>query len=227
MVLRDRLQRLLKLRFAILYPIGFYLALAPNIYPDGFSLRCGVPVLLAGVMMRLWSNGYAIKMGKLTISGPYAIVRNPLYVGTALIILGFAVILKILLPGVIFFVAFVLVYRRTIMSEEKMLADKFGEAYLEYKRVVPALFPTMSPYVKGEKWPFSWQRLWESREHKIFIWMSLTVIGFYLKTKLAVEHESIDQGMVWLMVGAISLVVLDVLGELVRRKQKIGVDSGV
>jgi hypothetical protein len=210
----------MKLRFAILYPIGLYLAIFT--YPDGHSLRWGVPVLLAGVLVRLWSNGYAIKMGKLTTSGPYAFVRNPLYVGTSLIILGFAVILKILLPGVIFFAAIILVYRRTIMSEEKMLADKFGEAYLDYKRSVPALFPTISPYMKGEKWLFSWQRLWESREHKVCLWMSIIVIGFHLKTRLLIDRGSVDAGIVWLVAAVIALVCLDILGEVIRGKQKAG-----
>ncbi|MEI8013063.1 MAG: isoprenylcysteine carboxylmethyltransferase family protein, partial [Candidatus Omnitrophota bacterium] len=174
-----RVKRLLRLRFAVLYPLGVYLILCA--VPDNASLRAGAGFLLAGLFIRLWSNGYAIKLDRLTTSGPYAWVRNPLYLGTALILWGVFVMLKLIVPGAVFFGVMAAVYARTIRNEEKMLAEKFGAAYLAYRAHVPAMWPALAPYAPGEKWSFSVDRLWFSREHKVVLWVTIGVIGFYLK----------------------------------------------
>jgi protein-S-isoprenylcysteine O-methyltransferase Ste14 len=216
--LADRLQRLFKFRFAVFYPVVLYLALFCNI--DRRYLFPGTMVMLAGAAVRLWSNCYAIKMDKLTTSGPYAFVRNPLYLGTAMIMLGVAVVLNIYPLGGVFFAVAAIVYYRTIRSEERMLTKKFGEDFLDYLRHVPAMIPRLTPYTKGEKWPFSRQRLWESREHKILIWLAIAVIAFLLKETLWVERQSVTSGAVGLIALAVALTLLDLLGEVVRKRQK-------
>lgn len=66
----------------------------------------GCCIVAAGLLIRSWANGYAIKMDKLTTSGPYAFVRHPLYAGTLLMLIGFTVILNSHWWGVLFIFIF-------------------------------------------------------------------------------------------------------------------------
>ena len=213
-----RIKRLFRLRFAVLYPLAVYLVFFTT--PDDRLTPTGVAVMLAGILMRLWSNGYAIKLDKLTTSGPYAFVRNPLYVGTGLILLGFAVMLKIFWVGIIFFIMLAAVYARTIRNEEKMLTDKFGAAYLDYHARVPAMWPTPFAYRAGDKWPFSFERLWHSREHKVVLWVSIFVIAFHIKKEFMLEAERSDVKIMALIAAACVLGLLDAAGEYVRSRRK-------
>lgn len=215
-----RTQRLFRLRFAVLYPLGVYLVFFTA--PDDHYTGAGVAFMAAGMLLRLWSNGYAIKLDKLTTSGPYALVRNPLYLGTALILLGALVMMKALWAGIIFFALIAAAYTRTIRNEEKMLTDKFGAAYRDYRARVPAMWPTLRPYAAGEKWPFSMERLWHSREHKVVVWVSIVTIAFHVKKELALQGGHPDMKIVGLVAAACVLGLLDAVGEYVRARGKKG-----
>jgi protein-S-isoprenylcysteine O-methyltransferase Ste14 len=213
-----RIKRLFRLRFAVLYPLGIYLAVFA--VPDDTFTPWGLMIMAAGMGMRLWSNGYAIKMDKLTTAGPYAFVRNPLYVGTALIVLGAMVMFKLFITGTIFFVFVALAYTRTIRSEEKMLAEKFGAAYLDYRAKVPAMWPALRPYTAGEKWPFSGGRLWFSREHKVALWVGILAIGFHVKKEFMTDGVRWDAKIMGYAAAAALLLAIDLTGEYFRSRQK-------
>ncbi|MBF0330335.1 MAG: isoprenylcysteine carboxylmethyltransferase family protein [Candidatus Omnitrophica bacterium] len=215
-----RIKRLFRLRFAVFYPLAVYLAFFT--VPSIRSTACGAVFMVAGMFMRLWSNGYAIKMDKLTTSGPYAYVRNPLYVGTGLILLGVVVMLKLFWVGLITFAVLAAVYTRTIRSEQKMLTDKFGAAFLDYCAKVPAMWSAFTPYEAGDKWPFSWQRVWDSREHKVVLWLTIVVIGFQLKREFMIEGERSHVRIIVMVAIACCLALADVLGEVYRHRQKKG-----
>src|ERR1700704_686256 len=133
MNISQRLKRSFKPRFAVIYPFGIYVLLFCSL--DEFSLRRGIGYIIAGMLIRLWSNGYAIKNDKLTTSGPYAFVRNPLYLGTFLIAIGFVISLKSQpawlewIGGSIFLLALSFMYYKTINAEQGMLLTKFKNAY--------------------------------------------------------------------------------------------------
>jgi protein-S-isoprenylcysteine O-methyltransferase Ste14 len=216
----DHFRRWSKLRFAILYPAAvcaiFFCV------PDDASFRRGFLIMAVGMLIRLWSNCYAIKMGKLTTSGPYAFVRNPLYLGTGIIVVGAAVLLKAYVAGAVVFAVAAAVYFRTILSEQRRLTKNFGEAFLDYMKHVPAIIPRLTPYANGEKWPLSWQRLWESREHKVVIWAVIIVIAFHLKEEFLVEKETLGMRTILLIVGAFFLGALDIVADVIRHKLKKG-----
>jgi hypothetical protein len=212
---KHRLKRYSRLRFAIFYPLTAYLVFFSS--PDERSLFPAFVFLVMGVALRLWSNGYAIKMGKLTTSGPYGVVRNPLYLGTMLIALGIVVLLREYWLGAIFAIVMGFTYRRTIMQEEKMLEERFGADYRDYKGSVPGLWPGLRVYAKGEKWPFSWQRLWESREHKIVLWVIITVIAFELKKDLVVDRMPFSITQAGMITGLVLLVMTDIGLEYFKR----------
>jgi protein-S-isoprenylcysteine O-methyltransferase Ste14 len=217
-----RLQRSFKPRFAVIYPFGFFVLFFCSL--DEASIRAGIGFIIAGMLIRLWSNGYAIKNDKLTTSGPYAFVRNPLYLGTFLISIGFVIVLKSEPPllewivGSIFLLALSFMYYRTINAEQGMLLAKFKDAYKDYCKQVPAMVPCLIPYSKGEKWPFSLQRLINSKEHKPVFWIIILLVGFYLKTRLALEHKPMTE-MSWTLSGmAISLILIDAAYEFNKKK---------
>jgi protein-S-isoprenylcysteine O-methyltransferase Ste14 len=215
-----RFKRLFRLRFAVLYPLGLYLAVFTT--PSDLSTVIGGFFMVLGMFMRLWSNGYAIKMDKLTTSGPYAHVRNPLYVGTTLIFIGVLVMLQALWVGLAAFVVLGIVYTRTIRNEQKMLTDKFGQAFVDYCAKVPAMWPTFVPYAAGDKWPFSWRRVWDSREHKVVLWLGVVVTLFHLKKEWIVENGHVNTEMVVLILQACGLALVDLLSEYFRYRQKKG-----
>ncbi len=218
MNIKERLRRWFKPRFAILYPFGIFVILFANC--DDKSLESGIPFIIAGELIRLWANGYAIKSEKLTTSGPYALVRHPLYLGTMLIAVGFIVLLKIYYVGPALLVIMAIVYAGTIRKEEGMLEGKFKE-YADYRKKVPAMIPTPLPYREGEKWGFSFERLIRSQEYKPLLWIAVLVIVFYLKGKFFVEKEELDSKKLWLMITAVLLMAIDIAGEIVKwRKRK-------
>lgn len=216
MDLQHRLTRWFKPRFAITYPFGVLVLLFG--YCDDSSIRHGIGFIIAGVLVRLWSNGYAIKNDKLTISGPYAFVRNPLYLGTFLITLGFVIALNMGWLGVLFLAALSIAYYYTIQGEQGMLAAKFGETYRKYREKVPAMVPCFIPYTEGEKWPFNLKRLLDSKEHKPVFWIVILLVIFHLKSRLLIEHQTMS-GRSWGLVAlAVALILLDILYEFNKKK---------
>ena len=217
MDLAHRLQRSFKPRFAVIYPFGIFVALYGSC--DHRSIRAGIGYIIAGLLLRLWSNGYAIKNDKLTTSGPYAFVRNPLYLGTFLIAIGFVIVLKEMnWAGLAFIAALAYMYYQTIQDEQGMLTAKFGDAYRKYVSKVPAMVPCLLPYPEGEKWPFSLQRLINSKEHKPLFWVIILLIIFHLKTHLFLEHKPLTTKTLGLIALGSLLIALDICYEFNKKK---------
>lgn len=130
-------------------PLGFvfgalFLWIAPRHTTPG-KLVIGGAVALIGVLIRAWSTGHIVKNQKLTTTGPYAHTRNPLYLGSFLLALGFAVAAHWI--AIVLVIAFWLaVYGPTITRERDYLRGVYGEAYAEYERNVPAFFPRLSAW---------------------------------------------------------------------------------
>ncbi len=130
-------------------PLGFvfgalFLWLAPR-YTTTTTLAVGAAISLVGVLIRAWATGHIVKNQKLTTTGPYAHTRNPLYFGSFLLALGFAVathwIAVLLVVG--FWLA---VYGPTITRERDYLRSLYGDAYAEFEANVPAFVPRLMPW---------------------------------------------------------------------------------
>jgi protein-S-isoprenylcysteine O-methyltransferase Ste14 len=216
--LKKRFDRWFKLRFAIIYPFGVIVIFFHS--PSEAYFKIGLPIIIVGLLIRAWANGYAIKMEKLTTSGPYAYLRHPLYLGTMLIIIGFVIMLRVFFIGGALFVVMVAVYSKTIKKEEKMLEAKFKDIYIDYKKKVPAIFPTIFPYLQGEKWSFSFKRLVCNKEYKLFFWILILVVVFYLKEELVVEKEGMNI-KIWSFIVVVFLLGLtDLVTEIMNRRKK-------
>jgi protein-S-isoprenylcysteine O-methyltransferase Ste14 len=97
-------------------------------------------VSAAGLALRAWAAGHLAKNRTLATTGPYAWVRNPLYVGTLLAAAGLALAARAAGLASLFAAVFLLVYLPVIQLEEEHLRKLFPE-YEAYARRVPALLP--------------------------------------------------------------------------------------
>ncbi len=123
-------------------PFGFLLvaAFAWFSHPSVNSLLIGLPISVCGLALRAWAAGHLAKNSSLARSGPYASVRNPLYIGTLLVAAGLVVASRSIGLGVLFAAVFGLIYLPVIQLEEQHLRSLFPE-YAAYAREVPALLP--------------------------------------------------------------------------------------
>jgi len=126
--------------FAVLY---FWLA-----RPTWRFLGLGAMLIVPGLLIRALASGHVRKNESLTMSGPYAYTRNPLYLGSLLIGLGFAVASRSWWVGVVLVAMFFAIYVPVIRGEEKFLREKFPE-FEEYARRVPRMFPRIGRSSEG------------------------------------------------------------------------------
>ncbi len=101
-------------------------------------------LVLPGLMLRAAASGTVKKNRELTVTGPYAYTRNPLYLGSMLIAFGFAVALVSWLLAVVLAVGFAVIYIPVIASEEAFLRATFA-GFDTYCRRVPRLLPRLIP----------------------------------------------------------------------------------
>ncbi|HSC26381.1 MAG TPA: isoprenylcysteine carboxylmethyltransferase family protein, partial [Vicinamibacterales bacterium] len=140
-------------------PLGFLLAALYLAFarPTPGALLVGMPVALAGLVVRGWAAGHIVKNERLATSGPYAHTRNPLYLGSFLIAAGFAIAAhwSLLLVVIAFFV---LVYGPTMEREQANIRGRFPEAYAAWESNVPGFVPRLTPWSQpttGGAEPFS------------------------------------------------------------------------
>ena len=101
--------------------------------PTARSLAVGAAVAVVGEGLRIWAAGHLEKGSEVTASGPYRVTRHPLYVGSALIAIGFAIASARVAVAVLVVMYLALTYGAAIRGEESHLTEKFGAAYPEYR----------------------------------------------------------------------------------------------
>jgi protein-S-isoprenylcysteine O-methyltransferase Ste14 len=123
-------------------PFGFVLLVAFALLanPTPASVAFGFPISVLGLLIRGWAAGHLSKNQDLATSGPYAFVRNPLYIGTLTAAVGIVVACRNWVLAGIFAAAFVLVYLPVIELEEQHLRAIFPR-YGDYAEHVRRLLP--------------------------------------------------------------------------------------
>ena len=127
-------------------PLGFvfaavYLWLAK---PAWATLAGGSAIVICGLALRAAASGHVRKNEELTVTGPYQYTRHPLYLGSLIMALGFALAARsfwILGAIVLLFVA---VYWPVMIAEENFLRAQFP-SFVQYERDVPRLLPRLLP----------------------------------------------------------------------------------
>lgn len=133
--------------------------------PTVESLFWGLPLSLTGLHLRLWAAGHLTKNQRLVSTGPYAHLRNPLYLGTLLVAAGLVVAAREWILAAVFAAVFVLIYLPVIQEEEKHLRDLFP-AFDDYAREVPLLLPRLKPFAKGS---FRWTLYRRNKEYNALL----------------------------------------------------------
>ncbi|HTP13238.1 MAG TPA: isoprenylcysteine carboxylmethyltransferase family protein [Bacteroidota bacterium] len=138
-------------------PIPFLIAMVAFARPLAWTMLVGGCLAVAGELLRYWGVAYAGSLTRVTGSvgapevitaGPYAHVRNPLYVGNIFMYTGIGIMANALSPWLVVgaFLYFTFQYVEIVTLEEEFLAQKFGEQYNEFRRNVPAFLPRWIPY---------------------------------------------------------------------------------
>lgn len=135
-----------KIARRIRVPLGFvfaalYLWLA---HPSWTSMVWSLLLVAPGLWLRGYAAGYVNKNAEVTMTGPYAYTRNPLYLGSMLIAFGFAAASKDLWIVIALAVLFAVIYVPVIRSEEEYLRSAF-RGFDAYAAKVPRLLPRVAP----------------------------------------------------------------------------------
>ena len=112
--------------------------------PSVTSLAWSLLLVIPGLLLRAYASGYVKKNAELTMSGPYAYTRNPLYLGSILIAFGFAAAARSVWITLLLALLFLVIYAPTIYGEEQFLRSTFPE-FDSYAKRVPRLFPRFTP----------------------------------------------------------------------------------
>ena len=128
-------------------PLGFLFAAGYLWFsrPTWIWIAAGSACVAAGLAVRAAASGHIRKNRELTTSGPYAYTRNPLYLGSVLIAIGFAVAARNLWIALGATAMFITIYLPVVRAEEQYLRTAFS-GYDQYARQVPRFFPRLTPY---------------------------------------------------------------------------------
>ncbi len=156
---------------------GFTLIFLYFATPSNRSFMAGLPFIFIGIFIRGWAAGHLQRNRQLATSGPYAYVRDPLYLGRFFLLCGFAVMannrVTYILSAIGVMVFFLNYMPRKLRKENARLERHFGERYTEYHRYVRSLIPCLRPYGRRSKNRWRFVVFWrENREY----WLIFTVI---------------------------------------------------
>jgi protein-S-isoprenylcysteine O-methyltransferase Ste14 len=165
--------------FAVLY---FWLA-----RPTWQFLALGAILIVPGLLIRALASGHVRKNEALATSGPYAYTRNPLYLGSLLIGIGFAVAARSWGVGAVLVLLFIAIYLPVIRAEENFLREKFPE-FEEYARRVPRMLPRFTPAHSGNDGEFSMELYLKHREYNALLGALAMVAVLAAKMMLVKSH---------------------------------------
>jgi protein-S-isoprenylcysteine O-methyltransferase Ste14 len=133
----------------LLIPIAFLAVFSHHVYPeasvwDSLLGLSGLILLLAAMGGRIWASAYIAgrKNQTLVTGGPYAFVRNPLYLFSLLGFIGAGLAFESLALAGLFSLVFLVSHMPAVRAEERRLRSIFGEAYAVYEQSVPRIIPS-------------------------------------------------------------------------------------
>jgi protein-S-isoprenylcysteine O-methyltransferase Ste14 len=172
-------------------PLGFllaawYLAIARPVSMTLYYL-CLILVVF-GCLLRSWAAGYLFKGKRVAVGGPYAWIRNPLYVGSFILGAGFcAALWQRPLPvssavmALAFLIGFGVIYRAKMLAEETELTRNLGAPYLDYARKVPPFVPTRGRVAGLGQQRFSWELYRRNQEYECLLGSAAVLLYLYVR----------------------------------------------
>jgi protein-S-isoprenylcysteine O-methyltransferase Ste14 len=173
-------------------------------------LVAAIVLVALGAWLRVWGASYvgasvvqsrSMHGETMLADGPYRRTRNPLYLGTILHIVGLA----ILMPpsGAIFCVALIWVLQvRLALAEEPFLTERFGEAYVEYRKAVPRFLPAPTPQVPAAGKPAHWLQGFFGEIYMVGVVITYVIFGWNFNATTMIRGVLISLGA-WLIVKAL------------------------
>lgn len=145
---------------------------------DRAWIWAAIGVACAGALIRIITSGFAAlgasgrvksapEAAELNTTGPYSLVRNPLYVGRIVNYTGLAMLSGSVAFSVIVLALSILIYIRISAYEANFLRTKFGEQFEKWAAETPLLMPRLKGWVKP-KYAFWWKRMIWREQHKLF-----------------------------------------------------------
>ena len=163
-------------------PLGFVIA-ALVLYlahPNAFSLLAGLPAALAGAILRGLAAGTIRKDSSLATSGPYAWTRNPLYLGSFLLQLGFGLMSGSWIAAALTVLPSFVIYPHVIRNEEAHLLKLFPDEFRKYCAAVPRFLPRF----RSTGQSFSLTQYLANREYNTALGFGAVLAVFLVKWRL-------------------------------------------
>ena len=178
--------RKLTWKLVLVYALIMVLVAFADPDPRAWHFWVGIGLIVVGELFRIWAAGHLLKNKRLTTTGPYAFVKNPLYVGTFLIMVGFCIIAQgadnghwtlnninwfLLALGVLVFAAYYVPYKKK--REGDRLRNNFGEDWEVYDENVPDYLPRLSRWThpNGQRVNWTFRAVCENSEQ----WTPLSI----------------------------------------------------
>ena len=154
-------------------PLGFLAAAVAFglARPSWRSWAAGLGVAVVGELVRLWAAGHIEKGREITQSGPYRLIRHPLYLGSCVLGTGFAVAAQHLVVSILVVLYLGITLTAAVRTEEAALDEKFDGAYSEYRAGV------MAPVDRV----FSWRRVVANREYRAVLGLAAAFVVLVLR----------------------------------------------
>jgi len=137
--------------------------------PEPIGMGVGMILIMMGEAIRIWAAGHLQKNEFLTVTGPYAHVKNPLYIGTILITAGFCIFannIYMLAAATFAFCFHYIPYKKKVEGDR--LKKIFGSQYVDYDEKVPEYVPRRTPY-SNEKARWQFKNFVENSEEGILL----------------------------------------------------------
>jgi protein-S-isoprenylcysteine O-methyltransferase Ste14 len=163
--------------------MGFVVAVVFLLFarPSGITLLSSLPLVAAGLWLRGYAAGYVRKNAELTTSGPYAYTRNPLYLGSLSIVLGFGAACGTWWLVGLLLALFAVIYLPTIQGEEQFLRATFA-GFDAYAAAVPRLLPRLtSAHRPGGAGEFSRKLYLHHREYNALMGAGAIYVALALR----------------------------------------------
>jgi protein-S-isoprenylcysteine O-methyltransferase Ste14 len=131
--------------------------------PQPLSFAVGAILALSGMLFRFYASGYIVKNKQLATSGPYSLVRHPLYTGNLLIVIGFTFASAQWWAVVVSLAFWFFYYPTAISYEDNKLHRIFGDDWKSWSQSVPAVIPRSIRIRSGGSWSLrtSWTENYE------------------------------------------------------------------
>jgi protein-S-isoprenylcysteine O-methyltransferase Ste14 len=177
-----------------------------------------VAVALAGLALRIWAVGSAPsgtserstvnpRASQLRTSGPYSIMRHPLYVANGMMAFGLSLFPGIWYLPIILVLATLLYYERVAIREEAFLAERFGAEFESWSARIPACRPSFTTYRRSAI-PYSWKKVLRHEFHGLLVIAACALVFDALQERVRAGAWRVDEPWLWLFAASAVLFLI-------------------